>query len=159
MTYDLIQIAGSGTERSKLQDIKTLLYTKLTCQVIDTVEVMHLSYSLSLEAIAQRLSFLAFDYSPLEKQYIDVNFAGPQIITSDMIPHCLDVDDSNVYLFYLNAGDEINLRLYLGTGCAQDHAKFCHFIYLQKPDDSCFLEIRRGVYSPAVLSSIYSNSA
>lgn len=159
MTYDLIQIAESGTDRSKLHAIKTSLYTNLICQVIDTVEVMHLSYSLSLEAVAQRLSFLAFDYRPFEKQYIELKFVGPQIITSDMIPHCLDVDDSNLYLFYLNAGDEIDLRLHLSTGCAQDHAKFCHFIYLQKSDDSCFLEIRKGVYSPATLSSIYSNSA
>jgi len=159
MVYDIIQLAGSGTDRAKLQDIKTFLYTKLVCQAIDTIEVVYLNYSLNVEAIGQRLSFLAFSHeTPVDTKF-EVHFVGPKIVTSDMIPHCIDTGDNNVYLFFLNTGDEIHLKFQLTSGCAQDHAKFCHFTYLQNPDNSCDLEIRNSVYPPIDLSSISFNSS
>lgn len=153
MVYDILQLAKPGTHYSQLNELRKSLYTKLKCHAISTIEVTHMTCNLQLEIIGHRMSFLAFPYdTPVE---FDVKLAGPGMITSNDIPYCLDIGESTVNLFYLNVGEELNFKLSLTEGCGRDHAKFCHFIYLQKPDDSCYIEIRKGVYSENMISSLF----
>lgn len=155
MPYETIQLAEAGTDREKLLSIKRELYNKLTCQVIDMVEIVSITnYSMTIECTCQRLMFLSFpDELELNESGIEVQFKGPLTVTSNMIPHCLDVGDDNSVLFHLGSKDEISLRLHLIRGSASQHAKFCRFVCLQQPDNSFQLDVMRGVYRD-VLKSI-----
>lgn len=160
MPYESIQLAPAGTDRVRLLEIKQACYNALSCQVIDVVEVVEITnFNINIECMCQRLIFLSFpgDLDLTDSDgCIEVEFKGSQVslVTSDMIPYCLDVDDDNACLFCLGPKDSITMRLHLTRGTAAEHAKFCRFICLQQPDDSFQLDVVLGVY-PDVYKTIY----